>query len=129
MIVLDSSAALALLVGQPGVAALLHGRLPHAPHLIDAEVAHALRGLALGGKITPGDGSRRLSAWRGLDIVRIPMAGLFPRVWELRANLTAYDAFFVAAAEALAAPLLTGDRRLAAAPGIGCPIELIPGDR
>ncbi|MCO5310179.1 MAG: type II toxin-antitoxin system VapC family toxin [Austwickia sp.] len=116
-------------MGQPGVAALLRGRLPHAPHLIDAEVAHALRGLALGGKITPGDGSRRLSAWRGLDIVRIPMAGLFPRVWELRANLTAYDAFFVAAAEALAAPLLTGDRRLAAAPGIGCPIELIPGDR
>ena len=80
-------------MGQPGVAALLRGRLPHAPHLIDAEVAHALRGLALGGKITPGDGSRRLSAWRGLDIVRIPMAGLFPRVWELRANLTAYDAF------------------------------------
>jgi len=116
-------------VGQPGVAALLHGRLPHAPHLIDAEVAHALRGLAIGGKITPDDGSRLLSAWRGLDIVRIPMAGLFPRVWELRANLTAYDAFFVAAAEALAAPLLTGDRRLAAAPGIGCPIELIPGDR
>lgn len=53
--------------------------------------------------------------------------GLIDRIWDLRANLSAYDATYVALAEALACPLLTADRRLAAAPGPVCTIQVVPG--
>lgn len=127
MIVVDTSAAIAALLGRDAARSALAGRRLLAPHVIDAEIAHALRGLALGGKVTEPEASRVLGVWRAMAVDRLPMAGLLPRVWELRANLSAYDAFFVAAAEVHRVPLVTADRRLASAPGIRCTIELIAG--
>jgi predicted nucleic acid-binding protein len=66
-----------------------------------------------------------LGTWCRLALDRLPMAPLLPRVWELRDNLTAYDAVFVAAAEAHGVPLVTGDRGIATAVGPRCRIELI----
>ena len=125
MIVVDSSAALAALLGNNSARAALADRRLVAPHLIDAEIAHAVRGLARGGQLTDAEAAQSLDAWRRLAVDRLPMPGLLPRAWELRNNLTAYDALFVAAAERLNVPLVTGDRRLAAAPGVRCSIELI----
>lgn len=126
MIVLDTSVALALLAGNSGARDLLRERRPLAPHLIDAEVTHAVRGLSLGGKLDADAAAEMLTAWTSLAIERVPMAPLIPRVWELRSNLTSYDAMFVAAAEQWSVPLLTADRRLATAPGPTCTIELLP---
>lgn len=126
MIVVDTSVAVAALLGHgPARVAMADQRLV-APHLIDAEVAHALRGLALGGKVTAAQGDGLIRAWGRVQLDRLPMPPLLPRAWELRDNLTAYDALFVAAAEAHHLTLVTADRRLAAASGPRCTIELIP---
>lgn len=127
MIVVDTSAALAALLGNHSARESLAGRRLLAPHVIDAELAHAVRGLALGGQVTGEDAVRLLTTWSQVAIDRLPMLGLLPRAWELRDNLTAYDALFVAAAEAHGVPLVTADRRLAAAPGIRCRLELVAG--
>ncbi len=127
MIVVDSSAALAALLGRDAARTALTDRRLIAPHVIDAEVAHALRGLVLGGKLPEPEASRILGVWRELAVDRLPMRGLLPRVWELRDNLSAHDALFVAAAEVHEVPLVTADRRLASAPGTRCTIELIAG--
>ncbi len=66
-----------------------------------------------------------LSAFQSLDIERYPHGRFVGRVWELRRNMTAYDATYVALAEALDAPLLTCDAKLAAAPGHTARIELV----
>lgn len=105
---------------------MLRGRLPCVPHLADAEVAHALRGLARADKLSPDAAAALLRRWQAWTLGRYPITGLLPRVWELRHNLTAYDASFVALAEALDVPVLTGDWRLATAPGVRCPIEVMP---
>lgn len=125
MIVADTSVTLAALLGHDPSRRALSGRRLLAPHLIDAELAHAVRGLVLGGKLGEADAARLLAAWPRLALDRLPMRGLLPRVWELRANLTAYDALFVAAAEAHDVPLVSSDRRLALATGPRCPIELV----
>ena len=125
MIVVDTSVAVAALMGHgPARAALLDQRLI-APQVIDAEVAHALRGLALGAKITDEQGASLIRAWQRLEVDRLAMAPLLTRVWELRGNLTAYDALFVAAAEAHGVTLVTADRRLVSASGPRCPIQVI----
>ncbi|MCU0247713.1 MAG: type II toxin-antitoxin system VapC family toxin [Bryobacter sp.] len=85
----------------------------HAPHLIDAEVLHALRGLWLGKHLSPGRAEECLTDFRQLPLRRHAHAALAPRVWELRGHLSAYDALYVALAEAIACPLLTRDARLA----------------
>lgn len=125
MIVVDSSVAVAALIGNTAAQEGIATQRLAAPHLIDAEVAHALRGLVLGGLITESDAVAALQLWSRLAISRLPMAPLLGRIWELRANLTAYDAACVAAAEALDAPLVTADARLAAAPGLRCRTRLI----
>jgi predicted nucleic acid-binding protein len=89
----------------------------HAPHLLDFEVASALRGLVLGGEVAPDRAATALSALDTLDVVRYPAARLIDRIWHLRGNLTAYDAAYVALAEALDVPLLTTDERLARSTG------------
>jgi len=66
-----------------------------------------------------------LTLWRQLDIERHPHDDLLERIWAWRANLTAYDATYVALAEVLGEPLVTADQRLAAAPGITIPAELL----
>ena len=78
------------------------------------------------GEVGAGAAWAVLDTWR-LGMVRYPIVGSLGRIWELRDNLSACDASYVALAEQLGCALLTADRRLSRAPGIGCPITLVPG--
>jgi predicted nucleic acid-binding protein len=106
-------------------------RTVHAPALIDAEISSVVRGLTITAKpnvrITPDRAEQMLADYAGLRIARHPMQPLQARVFELRDNLTAYDAMYVALAERLALPLLTDDAKLAAAPGHRADIQRHPG--
>lgn len=130
MIVLDASATVELLLAtRPGqrVATRLrgaHGRL-HAPHLISIEVVSALRRLAVRDEV---GAARCLMALRGL--ARLPVRrwgheALLGRVWELRDSVSAYDATYLALAEALDATLVTTDGRLAGATGHRARVEVV----
>ena len=128
MLVVDSSAALEALAARdpaPGLVERLaeDGDL-HAPHLIDTEVLHALRRMLRRGQISDDRAHDARTDFADLTLVRYPHEPLNDRVWELRENLTAYDATFVALAEALDVPLVTCDARLAAAPGHRAAVEL-----
>ncbi|HET6949034.1 MAG TPA: type II toxin-antitoxin system VapC family toxin [Acidimicrobiales bacterium] len=90
------------------------------PHLVDAEVAHAFRARVRRGTVSARDAGRALDRWVRLGVRRYPVQGLLPRGWELRDSVSAYDATYVALAEALDCALLTGDARLAGAPGPTC---------
>ena len=130
MIVVDTSAVVHALVGRPPSADLL-SRLEqdgdlHAPHLIDVEALQVLRRLVTAGLLSADRAADARADLRDLGIVRYPHGGLLERAWELRANLTAYDAVFVALSELLDAPLVTGDKRLANAPGHHAVVELFP---
>lgn len=130
MIVVDASALLEVLLRTPDANAAedrLFGsrRSLHAPHLLDVEVAQTIRRYAASGEIDAERGLIALAVLAGLPLRRYPHDFLLPRIWELRNNLTAYDAAYVALAEALDAPLLTRDRRLAAAAGHRAEIELV----
>lgn len=130
MIVVDASVVVEVLLRVPG-AERLEGRLSGsgerlcAPALLDVEVAQALRRYAGRGELTPERGDEAIQVLMEFPIVRYPHAPLLPRVWELRSNLTAYDAAYVALAEALGVPLLTADARIAGAPGHRAEIELV----
>ena len=130
MIVVDASALLEVLLRTPA-APKLEGRLfdpretLHTPHLLDLEVASVLRRYAANGDIDGKRGSAALADLAVFPLHRYPHDVLLPRVWELRSNLTAYDAVYVALAEALGAPLVTRDRRLANAAGHRATIELV----
>jgi len=93
--------------------------------LLDVEVAQVIRRYALNGEIDSERGRMALIDLVDLPLRRYPHDFLLPRIWNLRNNLTAYDAAYVALAEALDAPLLTRDRRLAAAAGHRAQIELV----
>jgi predicted nucleic acid-binding protein len=97
----------------------------HAPHLIDVEVAQVVRRYAAAGEIDQERGRAALADLADFPLHRYSHDFLLPRVWELRNNLTAYDAVYVALAEALDAPLLTRDRRIAAAAGHHARVELV----
>ena len=126
MIVADASAAVAALTTD-GLARERLGRVPvHAPHLIDHEVVSAMRRRVISGDITEASGSRALAQWSKIGIERYPAGGLLPRIWELRLNLTAYDAAYAALAEALGCPLVTADGRLANAPQLRCEVQVVP---
>jgi predicted nucleic acid-binding protein len=92
------------------------------PHLADSEIVHAFRAQVRRGRVSAEDATSRLRRWRHLGVARHPSVMLLPRVWELRDSLSAYDATYVALAEALGCPLATGDLRLARAPGPRCEI-------
>lgn len=122
MIVLDASAALELLLRGPAAAALearvfAGGETLHAPHLIDLEIAQVLRRHALSGQMTAAAGGEALEVWRAFSVRRWAHEPLSGRIWALRETLTAYDAAYVALAEALEAPLVTTDAKLARTPG------------
>lgn len=87
----------------------------HAPALVDLEVLHTLRRNVLGRSISIQEAEAAIAAYRELDIERYPHDVFIERIWQLRANLSAYDAAYVALAEMLRAPLLTLDARLAKA--------------
>ena len=126
MIVVDASAALsALLNDGPARRALVSEQL-HAPQLIDSEVANGLRRRVAASQLGADAGWTALDAFRRLGMTRYPVFALLDRVWQLRDNLTAYDASYVSLAELLDCPLLTADARLSRAPGVRCPITLMP---
>ena len=128
MIVLDASAAVEWLLRLPRSATVERSMLDgdiHVPHLLGIEVAQAVRRLTLLGVITALRGAVALEDLADLDAVRHPHEPLLPLVWDLRSNLTAYDATYVALAEVLDAPLVTLDAKLAAAPGNDAQIVLI----
>jgi len=126
LVVVDTSAIVTLLLEEPPVPALatrLSGVRLHAPHLIDVEFLHALRRLVATSRIPDARAAVISADFAQLAIVRYPHGLLLDRMWELRDNLTAYDAAFVALAEAIDAPLVTTDAKLAAAPGHRATIE------
>lgn len=130
MIVVDASAAIAVLLRQEGTRALAYRLLSpranvHAPHLLDLEIAQVLRRYLRIGDLNDRRAQRAMRWYRDLEIFRHAHAPLLGRVWTLRHNLTAYDAVYVALAEALPATLLTQDTRLAAASGHRAAIELV----
>jgi predicted nucleic acid-binding protein len=126
VIVVDASAGLAALLNDgPARRALAEEQL-HVPHLIDSEVANALRRASATRRLDPGAAWAALDAWRRLGMTRYPAHSLLDRIWELRDNLTAYDATYVALAELLECSLVTADGRLGQAPGIGCPVTVVP---
>ena len=132
MIVIDASVlAVALLDDGPDGDQIRHrlrGEQLAAPALIDLEVVSVWRGLARGGHLDARRAGMALEDLRELPIQRVEHTSFLARCWELRDNLTIYDAAYVALAEALQAPLLTGDRRLSRSPGPRCAIEVIePG--
>jgi predicted nucleic acid-binding protein len=124
MLVIDASVLVdALLVAGPSRARLASENL-QAPELIDAELLSVLRRLVLAGKLQDGDALQALATANKLGLRRHASRSLWPRAWELRTNLSAYDALYVALAEQLDAPLFTADARLARAPGLRCVVEM-----
>jgi predicted nucleic acid-binding protein len=127
VIVLDASAAVLGLLSDGDARRALALQRVAIPHLADSEVAHALRAQALRGNVSPDVAGTVLASWARLGLRRFGAAGLLDRVWELRDNLSAYDATYVALAEALSCELVTADARIAQAPGPRCPITVVRG--
>ena len=128
--VLDASSAVELLLntlrGQRLAVRLLDDtESVHVPHLIDVEIAQVLRRYVLRGVLDETFGATALLRWREFSIERHPHEPLLDRIWQLRANVSAYDAVYLALAEALSAVLVTGDRKLAQASGFAVAVELI----
>lgn len=118
MIVVDASLVVEVLTNGPLADAIRHelarsGEPLIVPHLLDIEVVSAIRGLSAGRKIEAGRAALVLSDLTGLPAQRCPHVTLLPRIWELRHNFTAYDATYIALAEAMNATLYTSDKRLA----------------
>ena len=130
MIVLDASALVEWLL-QTAPGRRMEQRISSrreplcGPHLLDLEVVQALRRLAQEAKIGSERAAQAVADLQVLRIRRYPHHPLLPRIWQLRHNMTAYDAAYVALAEGLEATLLTGDRRLSSASGHRARIELI----
>lgn len=130
MIVVDASALLKSLLRTPAAEAVERRLFDpqqtlHVPHLLDVEIAQVIRRYAANGEINSERGRAAFADLADFPLRRYSHDFLLPRVWDLRNYLSAYDAVYVALAEALDAPLLTRDQRLAAAPGHHALVELV----
>ncbi len=129
MIVVDASTVVVALLdsGQGGQEArdLMLGDEAHAPHLLDVEVLSAVRRHVLGGRLSATAAWNAVDVLRELPVVRHGHDPLLDRALQLRDSITAYDGVYVALAELLEATLVTGDHRLARAPGVRCPVSTI----
>lgn len=130
MIVLDASAALELLLRSPRGRALearvlAPGESLHVPHLFDLEILQVLRRYVRLGEMSETRATQALADLEALPVVRYPPAPFTARIWELRNDLTAYDAAYVALAEALRASLLTCDTALASVPGVEAAVDVV----
>lgn len=130
MIVVDASAALDLLLQTSRAreleALLFGGRPLNAPHLLDLEVAQVLRHQVRIGGLGARRAEEALADFQALPVERYPHHLFLGRIWALRENATAYDAAYLALAEALDAELVTTDRRLADVPGHGARVRVVP---
>lgn len=130
MIVLDASVLVELILDTP-TGRTVADRLAdpavglHVPHLVDVEVTQALRRYAQKGEVDAWEAAEALASLRALDLQRHAHEPLLDRVWELRDNLSAYDAVYVALAEVLDTTLLTCDRPLSCVPRVAARIELV----
>ncbi|CAN5735846.1 PIN domain-containing protein [soil metagenome] len=130
MIVLDASAAITILLNTGPSAEAIRLRVGHpdqslhVPHLFEVEVLHALRRLNLSGCASSERALIALTRLRAMILIRYPHTAFLPRIWELRENVTAYDASYIALAETLNSPLVTTDAKLARASGIRAEVEL-----
>ncbi|MDZ7674548.1 MAG: type II toxin-antitoxin system VapC family toxin [Acidimicrobiales bacterium] len=128
MIVVDASVVVTGLADDGADGERVRERLRNerlaAPHVIDLEVASAWRRLLAAGNLDERRAALARADLAAMRIERAPHGPLLDRCWELRDNVTIYDAAYVALAELLGTLLLTGDARLANAPGILCEVEL-----
>lgn len=130
MIVVDASALLEFLLQTP-LGTRVEARLfrdedeLHSPHLVDVEVTQGLRRLVRAGEVSASRAAEVIADLVDLNLHRHPHLDLLSRAWKLRENVTAYDAMYVALAEALEAPIVTCDTPLAKAPGHRARIEAI----
>lgn len=130
MPVVDASVLVGFLSSPPGadrlrVRLLREDEELWAPHVVEAEVGHALRRGVRRGDLSPRQGDAALEELVALPLERAAHAPLLQRAWQLRDNVSFYDALYVALAEGLGMPLLTLDARLVRAPGSGVDIELL----
>lgn len=130
MIVVDASAAVEMIVRGPASQRVADrvldaGVALHAPYLLDLEVTQVLRRYLRGREITSRRAGYGLDWFLDLPINRHPHSPFIPRVWQLRGNLTAYDAAYISLAEALGAQLVTLDQRLARSGGHSAVVELL----
>jgi predicted nucleic acid-binding protein len=130
LIVIDASAVLEVLLNTAAsarVAERLFARndILHAPHVLDLEIAQVLRRYTLSGEMDAERSEQALEDLADLPLNRYPHDVFLFRIWALRRNLTAYDAAYVALAEALDVPLVTRDTALASAPGHRARVEVI----
>lgn len=129
MIVVDASAVVELLLGTPKAAAVAAriARDPslHAPGVLDLEVTQAIRRYCLTSQMRDERGGRAIADLGAFPLRRYPHTPLLGRIWQLRRNLTAYDAAYIALAEVLDAPLVTRDARVARARGHRASVELV----
>ncbi len=132
MIVADASVVVDMFLGKGGPAGdELRARLSRqdaigAPHLLDAEVAQALRRLSIHGEMTIERANASVGELVSLPIRRYAHGWLLPRAFELRDNVTIYDGLYLALAEALGVPFLSCDSALASVPGCAAAVEILP---
>lgn len=127
MIVIDASAVVSGLLNDGPARLLLARERLHVPHLVDTEVTSALRRQVLAGNLGADSAWTALGVWRRLAVTRHPAHGLLGRVWQLRHNLSGYDATYVALAEGLGCSLATLDARLAQrSRDYSCPVTVVP---
>jgi predicted nucleic acid-binding protein len=130
LIVVDASAVVEFLLGT-GAGERVAERITagsetlHAPHVLDLEVANALRRWVLHGEMTVSRASAALADLRDMPLIRHAHDVLLPRIWALRSNASAYDAAYLVLGENLPGSVITCDARVGGIPGHGAVVEVI----